>query len=722
VSDSVFRADGSPASGTLLISWPAFTTADGHTVAAGNKSVALGSNGSLTVQLAPNAGATPAGTTYLVTYQLSDGTVKSENWSVGATSPETISQVRTLVGTSTPLTQVATQQYVNSALANVVHLSGTETITGSKQFTVSPVLPTPSQAGQAATKAYVDASVANSGSGNFVSKAGDTMTGPLTLPADPVSPNQASTKHYVDINAASKADLAGGLVPVSELASGVANNAACLHGDSTWGGCGTGSGQGLTPGMLAIKYATDFAWTQSPSADLTTAGAKTVSLTVCPPGVTGSEPQYYVYISGTGTAEAVLVTGGTCSGNGLPGTLQFTTANAHSAGYTVTSASGGLQEALIAARFTPTNPTGSSQSGKVMVPPGEVKAYARVSIRASNITVDFSGSVVECWMNDSCIFVGDPANSNLFEDVTLINPRGRATVSGGQAPFIEVNAQKTRLLNVATRLPFSGGTFGTYVQVDDDQAFLLDGLDTVLGGGLRCDSTVCSPAVYAPGPFNTFSAVGWLKNLNISLQCVGNGVDWESGNTLRISDSVIQGYAQYGVRGGVRRGGYGAMSLDNVYEEDGTCSNPSGNIGQAGVIAQGSSVKIDNGVDPVGIVPQFASTGSTDYRYYVVAHHATYGASNPLYAGNALTNGTGSIVVTTADIAGASTFDLLRVTVSVPEQAPFGTGNYAVATNLARNSICSSGVCTFTDTQAALQSYTVATPTYFPLLPYWLET
>src|SRR5271165_950241 len=97
VSDTVYRADGRPASGTLLISWPAFTTADGHTVAAGNNSVVLGSNGSLTVQLAPNAGAMPSGTTYLVTYQLTDGTVKTENWSVGSTSPETISQVRTLV-------------------------------------------------------------------------------------------------------------------------------------------------------------------------------------------------------------------------------------------------------------------------------------------------------------------------------------------------------------------------------------------------------------------------------------------------------------------------------------------------------------------------------------------------------------------------------------------------------------------------------------------------
>src|SRR5207302_5737638 len=89
--------------------------------------------------------------------------------------------------------------------------------------------------------------------------------------------------------------------------------------------------------------------------------------------------------------------------------------------------------------------------------------------------------------------------------------------------------------------------------------------------------------------------------------------------------------------------------------------------------------------------------------------------------GKALSNGTGNITVTTSDIAGANSFDLLRVT-PVPnfrEQAPFGTGNYAVATNVLRSSACSNGVCTFTDTQSALQSYTVATPTYFPLLDFW---
>jgi hypothetical protein len=217
--------------------------------------------------------------------------------------------------------------------------------------------------------------------------------------------------------------------------------------------------------------------------------------------------------------------------------------------------------------------------------------------------------------------------------------------------------------------------------------------------------------------------VGWLKHLNISMQCAGNGVDWESGNTLRISDSVIQGYAQYGVRAGIKRGGYGGFELENVYEEVGSCTNPAGAIGQAGVIAQGATVKVGGGEGPAGTVPQYTNTGSTDYRYYVVAQHATYGASNPLYAGRALTNGSGNITVTWPDVVGASAFDLLRVTFAGSnnprEQAPYGSGNYAVATTISRATACSNGVCTFTDTQAALSAYTVATPTYFPLLDYW---
>jgi hypothetical protein len=75
--------------------------------------------------------------------------------------------------------------------------------------------------------------------------------------------------------------------------------------------------------MAAVKYAPDFNWSQSPSTGLATPGAKTVNLSACVAGVVASEPQYYVYIAGTGTPEAVLVTGGTCNGDGQPGRVKL---------------------------------------------------------------------------------------------------------------------------------------------------------------------------------------------------------------------------------------------------------------------------------------------------------------------------------------------------------------------------------------------------------------
>jgi hypothetical protein len=72
ISDTVYRADGTPAGGTLLISWPEFTTAAQGAVAAGNTSVTLGAGGALSVGLVPNANTTPANTIYSVVYPLDD--------------------------------------------------------------------------------------------------------------------------------------------------------------------------------------------------------------------------------------------------------------------------------------------------------------------------------------------------------------------------------------------------------------------------------------------------------------------------------------------------------------------------------------------------------------------------------------------------------------------------------------------------------------------------
>ena len=466
VADTVYRADGTPAQGTLAIAWPVFTSAGGVAVAAGTKNVTLGANGALSTALVPNAGANPAGVYYTVVYQLNDGTAKTEYWLVGTATPENLATVRTAPGSGTAAPLVSLQ-YVNSALATkandnaVVHLGNAETISGTKSFSTPPNVPAPANSGDVANKSYVDSSVAAVGSGNFLPTAGGTMTGALTLSGNPAAPLQAVPKQYADAGLAAKADLTLGHVPVGELASGTAGATSCLLGNGTWGACGssanaisiqgtpvaattpangqvltysTSSGQyapqagaGQTAGMQVVKWATDYNWTQTNGASLTSPGAQTLTLSACPTGVTGSEPYYYIYISGTGTAEAALVTGGTCAGNGASGTLQFATANAHAAGYTIGSASGGLQEGLIAGRTTLNG--GYIQGMTVFAPAGEFPIYARVSMRTSNQTVDFTDAVFDCYAQDACLYIGDPANANYTQGVTLIKPRGKPMVT-----------------------------------------------------------------------------------------------------------------------------------------------------------------------------------------------------------------------------------------------------------------------------------------------------
>lgn len=186
VIDTVFRADGTAAQGVLVITWPAFVAANGTAVAPGALDVTLGTSGALNVALAVNAGANPPGVYYTVVYQLGPGEVRTEYWVVPTSSPATLAEVRTTPGSGTAA-QPVSMQYVNSELATkandnaVVHLTGTETVTGAKSFVVPPNVPTPVNTGDVTNKGYVDSSIANVGAGNYLPTAGGAMTGPLTL-------------------------------------------------------------------------------------------------------------------------------------------------------------------------------------------------------------------------------------------------------------------------------------------------------------------------------------------------------------------------------------------------------------------------------------------------------------------------------------------------------------------------------------------------------------
>jgi len=491
----------------------------------------------------------------------------------------------------------------------------------------------------------------------------------------------------------------------------------------------------LQSGPLAsnmVRTPSDLNWRQSPTSELNSPGKNSVTLVPCPPGVIASEPWYYVYISGTGNPEAVRVTGGTCRGDYRPGTLEFTTTSSHPSGYVIGSASTGIQEGSIAARFVPTNPSGSAQSGRVVITPGEYNVFAPISIRATGQTVDFSGSILNCYTpSDACVFVGDHGPASAYESITLVNPRGRPMMVAGTKPFIEVNAQQTRIFNVTTRIALPNNSFGSYVQVDDDQAFLLDGLDTLGGGkGVTCNPSFCGAFVTAPGPFNRWSAVGWLKHMSLSLQCSGKGVEWLSGNGLRISDSVIQGWSVFGVRVSNQHGGYGGFTSENVYyEASPSCRDysPLGNVGSAGILAEGVEFKLSgvaaNGAS--GVYPNWgAASGSHAWLYWVAPVHAKFGEGIPLPAGYAVLNGSGRINGTFPRIAGASSYKVLRMDWDMRSSRPYpeGTGKYLVET--VPQSSCSTFACSFTDNGGEPSSYTnqaedLNRNLYMPRLDFW---
>jgi hypothetical protein len=78
VQGTVYLANGHPGSGSLQVSWPAFTTANNQAVTAGRMNVTIGADGYVSLNLAANLGATPAGLYYTAVYHLSDGTTSTE--------------------------------------------------------------------------------------------------------------------------------------------------------------------------------------------------------------------------------------------------------------------------------------------------------------------------------------------------------------------------------------------------------------------------------------------------------------------------------------------------------------------------------------------------------------------------------------------------------------------------------------------------------------------
>ncbi len=205
VQGTMYLASGQAATGTLRVSWPAFTTANGQAVAAGSSTVTIAPDGFVSMNLAPNVGATPAGLFYTAIFYMSDGTTNTQYWVVPAAAQASLAQVQ------------------------------------------SKVMPA-AQAVQAVSKAYVDQTISTL-SQSMVTASGGSLSGPLYLNSDPTQPLQAADKHYVDTAVSQVAPITLAPGSAGQIAYYTGNGSA-IGGMSTVPLAAGGTGSATAAGAL----------------------------------------------------------------------------------------------------------------------------------------------------------------------------------------------------------------------------------------------------------------------------------------------------------------------------------------------------------------------------------------------------------------------------------------------------------------------------------------
>ena len=112
IRDHIYSADGKPTTGTVIVSWPSFTTSNGEAIAAGTATSTIDSNGILDIKLPANERATPIGSYYTAIFHLEGGTVYRMFWVVpDSLSPVTLATVESeVLPTATQMLQKPSEQ------------------------------------------------------------------------------------------------------------------------------------------------------------------------------------------------------------------------------------------------------------------------------------------------------------------------------------------------------------------------------------------------------------------------------------------------------------------------------------------------------------------------------------------------------------------------------------------------------------------------------------
>jgi hypothetical protein len=310
--------------------------------------------------------------------------------------------------------------------------------------------------------------------------------------------------------------------------------------------------QGSAPGM---RYVTpDWNWRQRPSEDLTTPGKETIHLSTCPPGIdTASVANHYVYkvyISGTGTAEAVPVTGGSCAPGTSSGTIIVMTTYPHAAGYTVGSASGGIQEAWNDAwTLDGCGVLGNGNGANDCTAPyvklmadTNYNVYATVYLRGRGGVLDGAGALIACSTRDRCIYIGTTQGNPQVNHHKLYNLSGTSLVNVDGVQVASVAATSgTYTITTASNHPFVvGDLVDCEYYTQSTSQHWISAVTTVTGS--KSFTVAFGRASFAAGA-NTFGFCG-LENAFIENN--SDHVAIQDINLMQVSGFVM-GQFSYGI-------------------------------------------------------------------------------------------------------------------------------------------------------------------------------
>jgi len=174
------------------------------------------------------------------------------------------------------------------------------------------------------------------------------------------------------------------------------------------------------PGSVSgsIYVSTAFKWSiayQAGWGALTAGTPATLILPTAPQGInTGANADlpYWIYISGgTGTTEAVLVTGGTATSGSLNGTITFTPYYNH-ANYSIGTATAGIQEAINFAGGI--NATAYDNGSFTVLIPASATHYpvhATITMVGVQSLLSGYGAILDCDMRGPALQIGDLTSS-----------------------------------------------------------------------------------------------------------------------------------------------------------------------------------------------------------------------------------------------------------------------------------------------------------------------